>query len=106
MPLLRNYYIEGLKLEDRQSNFSYIVGNNLAPAMEIEKNIKSDDFMAAFCGDSNESWRLTPSPPVCKEQKLLGNETKLCQCCAACKLMSLGNRDKYKERFLFSYWPF
>lgn len=36
--VVRKYYVEGLKLEDRQSSFSYVVGNNLA--MEIYKNIK------------------------------------------------------------------
>lgn len=38
--VVRKYYIEGLKLEDKQSSFSYVVENNLALAMKIYKNIK------------------------------------------------------------------
>lgn len=52
---------------------------------------------------------LTPSQWVCKEEKLLGNETKLYQCFAPCKLMSVGkHRQMCAGPYLFSflYWPF
>lgn len=102
MPRLRNYHIEGLKLEDRQSSFSYFVGNNLALAMKMEKNIESDDFTAAFCGDSNESRRLTPSRPVCKEEKLPGNETKLSAPCHTQTNVFGKQRQIQRDIFVFT----
>lgn len=67
--MLRNYYMEGLKLDGRQICFSCTAGSNLAA--QIEKDITWDDFTAAFCENSNEHSTLSQSATrrICWEVK-------------------------------------
>lgn len=67
--MLRNYYMEGLKLDGRQIRFSCTAGSNLAA--QIEKDITWDDFTAAFCENSNEHSTLSQSATrrICWEVK-------------------------------------